>query len=111
MNTSKVYIPHHLPRFDYSPARVFGEIVPVTERAHSFNRESQGQMELVASIQAAANDFSEYDDYVLLSGVALNTTLFIQMLAARGIHRVRCLVWSTNDSSYVAGVYEGPQNV
>ena len=108
MNSPKVYVPHYLPRFDYSALRDFGDAVPITERAYSFNADSPGQETLRTEMRAAAAAFDQHNDYLVLSGVALNTTYFVQLLAGLGIKRVRCLVWSTNDGSYTAGVYEVP---
>ena len=108
MNSPKVFVPHYLPRFNYSALRDFGDATPITERAFSFNADSPGQEQLRSEMESAVADFDEHRDYLALSGVALNTTYFVQLLSLRGVQRVRCLVWSTNDGAYTAGVYEVP---
>lgn len=106
---SKIFIPHYSSRFDYAAAKSFGETAPITDRAFSFNFESVGQFSLRTEMERAALDFDEFEDYLLLSGVPLNTAYFLQLLALRGITTVRCLVWNSNDGAYTVGIYHAPQ--
>jgi len=106
---NKVFIPHYSARFDYGPAKIFGETAPITDRAYSFNADSAGQFALREEMRRSAQAFNEYEDYMLLSGVPLNTAYFLQLLAMRGIRTVRCLVWNSNDGAYTVGVYNCPE--
>jgi len=111
---SKIFVPHYTPRFDYSAATQFGELQPVTDRAYSFNSESMGQQVLLADMVRAASVYDEFEDYLLLGGVPLNTAHFIQLLTNRGIRTIRSLVWNSNDGAYTVGMYTVPgdaQNV
>jgi hypothetical protein len=105
---SKIFIPHYTPRFDYSAATQFGELQPITDRAYSFNSESAGQIMLLADMVRAASVYDEFEDYLLLGGVPLNTAHFIQLLTNRGISTIRSLVWNSNDGAYTVGMYRAP---
>ena len=105
---SKIYIPHYSARFDYESAKSFGQTTPITDRAFSFNFDANGQTTLRIEMAKAANAFDEFDDYMVLSGVPLNTAYFLQLLALREITTVRCLVWNSNDGAYSLGIYKAP---
>ncbi len=101
-----VFITNEVSKSNYSSAKVFGEIRVLSGRVYSFTPGSPANEVLAADIKAAADSFNEDSDYVLPSGSALSTSLFLIALFSRGIRKIRMLLWSGNDQSYHPGLLD-----
>lgn len=103
---SKVFITHEQSRFDYSPAECFGQLVAVSERVYSFTPGNTVNSMVYKSIIDCSNEFDPNSDFVLPSGSALMTSMFMVRLAAIGIRTIRLLTWNNNDSAYSIGTLD-----
>lgn len=103
---SKVFITHEQSRFDYSPAECFGQLVAVSERVYSFTPGNTVNPAIHKSIVDCSNAFDPGVDYVLPSGSAIMTSMFMVRLAAIGIRTVRILTWNNNDGAYNIGTLD-----
>ena len=103
---SKVFITHEQNRFDYSPAECFGQLVAVSERVYSFTPGNTVNPAIHKSIVDCSNAFDPGVDYVLPSGSAIMTSMFMVRLAAIGIRTVRIVRWNNNDGAYNIGTLD-----
>lgn len=114
--TSQVIITNATSRTDYSEAEAFGELRVLSAKLYSFTPNSPANAVLSRDVTRAVAEFDPELDYVLPSGSSLSTGLFLVGLFARGIRKVKVLMWSGNDQSYHGGVLDmnialEPQNV
>ncbi len=77
---------------------------PDTEPA--FTPNSPANAVLSRDITRAVAEFDPELDYVLPSGSSLSTGLFLVGLFARGIRKIKVLMWSGNDQNYHGGVLD-----
>ena len=101
---------------DYSEAEAFGKLVAMSTKLYSFTPNSPANVTLSKDMGAALDSFDPEIDYVLPSGSSLSTGLFLVGLFARGVRKVKVLMWNGNDQSYHGGVLDlsialEPQNV
>lgn len=111
-----VIITNATSRADYRGAQAFGELKVLSTKLYSFTPNSPANAILSRDIISAVAQFDPGLDYVLPSGSAISTGLFLVGLFARGIRRVKVLMWSGNDQSYQGGILDlntvlEPQNV
>lgn len=104
--TPLVVITNATARTDYSEAKSFGELHVMSEKLYSFTPNSPANLVLSADIAAAVAKFDPGLDYVLPSGSAISTGLLLVGLFARGVRKVKVLMWSGNDQSYHGGVLD-----
>ena len=99
---SEVYRTRGQAKYDYAPAAAFGDLVTVADRVYSFAPGNAVNGPIVGGIATCAREFNPAEDFVLPSGSAIMTALFFVALAARGVDRVRVLMWATADGMYSA---------
>lgn len=114
--TPLVVITNATSRTDYSEAEVFGELRVLSNKLYSFVPNSPANAVLSRDVVRTVAEFDPELDYVLPSGSSISTALFLVGLFARGIRKVKVLMWSGNDQNYHGGILDlntalEPQNV
>lgn len=114
--TPVVVVTNATNRTDYSKAKSFGELHVMSEKLYSFTPNSPANSILSVDIAATIANFDPELDYVLPSGSAISTSLLLVGLFARGVRRVKVLMWNGNDQHYHGGTLDlctalEPQNV
>lgn len=98
-----VFITNRVNKTDYSAAADFGNLTTVSDKIYSFTPGSLANEIMSADVNRSADRFDPQEDYVLPSGSAISTALFILALWKRGIRTVRVLMWNGNEQNYHVG--------
>lgn len=91
---------------NYSEAESFGELRVLSNKLYSFVPNSPANTVLARDVARVIAEFDPEIDYMLPSGSSLSTGIFLVGLFARGVRKVKVLMWSGNDQSYHGGILD-----
>lgn len=99
-----VFVAQEQPRFNYSDAERFGDLVFVTAVDYSPHQSSLQNDRLLTAMRHAASRFNPVKDYLLLTGGPITMGLLFHHFSKKseqmGITGVRCLQWDRVNNQY-----------
>lgn len=98
-----VFITNRVNKTDYSAAADFGNLTTVSDKIYSFTPGSTANEIMSLDVNKSADKFDPQEDYVLPSGSAISTALFVLALWKRGVRTIRVLMWNGNEQNYHVG--------
>ncbi len=94
---SRVFVTNDHKQMDFSSAEKFGDIVRVSDGRINIHHTNN----LVKLIEVATKDFNPAEDYILIAGNQVVSSITMAIIAATHLLPLKVLLWDWNQKVYL----------